>query len=159
MIITRFDAIQEGLKYYFTGVPCPKGHVSKRKVHNSTCYQCAQEARDKTDRKKATKRINPKRKVALPHPEYQRNQRAKIRQFVIDHLGGKCVKCGFSDTRALQIDHVSGGGKQELSTLKGGKYYKQVIKDQTGKYQLLCANCNWIKRIENGEVGSYLKSR
>jgi Zn-finger protein len=28
------------------------------------------------------------------------------------------------------------------------RYMKNVIADTTGKYQLLCANCNWIKRHE-----------
>lgn len=30
-------------------------------------------------------------------------------------------------------------------------YHLRAIMDTTGKYQLLCANCNWIKRHEKGE--------
>ena len=29
----------------------------------------------------------------------------------------------------------------------------KVLANTTGKYQLLCANCNQIKRVENGELG------
>ena len=29
--------------------------------------------------------------------------------------------------------------------------YLEIVKDSSRKYQLLCANCNWIKREENGE--------
>jgi hypothetical protein len=29
-----------GARYYFTGRPCPHGHICKRWSHNSTCYQC-----------------------------------------------------------------------------------------------------------------------
>ena len=70
---------------------------------------------------------------------------------VIEKYGGQCSRCGFSDIRALQIDHVNGGGCQEIKrhTLSG--YYKKVMDNKNGKYQLLCANCNWIKRYENGE--------
>jgi hypothetical protein len=32
-------------------------------------------------------------------------------------------------------------------------YYYRVLQDQTGKYQLLCANCNAIKRVEKNEAG------
>lgn len=31
------------------------------------------------------------------------------------------------------------------------RHLLEVVADKTGKYQLLCANCNWIKRSENGE--------
>lgn len=43
----RFDptsprniALAAGERYYFDGVPCPKGHVSKRRTRCRTCYQC-----------------------------------------------------------------------------------------------------------------------
>ena len=29
---------------------------------------------------------------------------------------------------------------------------KESIKNNYNKYQLLCANCNWIKRYENKEL-------
>ncbi len=80
----------------------------------------------------------------------------KIRKPAIDILGNKCVKCGFADGRALQIDHINGGGKKERLNMSCVKYYKMVVEsvlNKEGKYQLLCANCNWIKRYENNEVG------
>lgn len=39
-IITKKDAKASGLKHYFTGKPCKRGHVSKRRVGNGTCFQC-----------------------------------------------------------------------------------------------------------------------
>lgn len=84
--------------------------------------------------------------------EYLRN----LRKSVVEALGGKCVRCGFDDIRALQIDHVNGGGVKELrnKTYKGS-YHSNVLKSflaKENKYQLLCANCNWIKRVENNEI-------
>lgn len=38
--------------------------------------------------------------------------KALQRQAVVA-LGGSCVKCSFLDSRALQIDHINGGGTQE----------------------------------------------
>ena len=75
---------------------------------------------------------------------------------VLEKLGNKCRRCGFSDPRALQIDHVFGGGNKELSEFGRSRqaYYKKVIADVEGRYQLLCANCNWIKRYENREYGN-----
>lgn len=79
----------------------------------------------------------------------------KWRQKTIDLLGGKCVQCSFSDPRALQVDHIHGGGRQErlaMGSPNANKLYQLVAADiNHEKYQLLCANCNVIKRIENGE--------
>ena len=30
--------------------------------------------------------------------------------------------------------------------------YLEIVKDSSRKYQLLCANCNWIKAYENKEL-------
>jgi len=71
-------------------------------------------------------------------------------------LGNKCAHCGFDDARALQIDHVDGGGKKELTNIGNRRvYYKRIIalikSGSKKKYQLLCANCNWIKRHVDNE--------
>lgn len=58
---------------------------------------------------------------------------------------------GCSDKRCLQIDHVFGGGVQERKKLGSKARYLKVLNDQSGVYQLLCANCNWIKRHVNDE--------
>jgi len=71
-------------------------------------------------------------------------------------LGNKCCKCGFDDVRALQIDHIHGGGTKETSSMSTVAFYKKVIKEKGVNYQLLCANCNWIKRCENNETKGYL---
>ena len=81
---------------------------------------------------------------------YFRMRAHRARKKVIEALGGKCVKCGFSDWRALQIDHINGGGHRELKILTRYKMYKLAAAFPK-KYQLLCANCNWIKRYKNGE--------
>jgi len=89
--------------------------------------------------------------------------RRKQREVAVLKLGGKCANpaCqwlnddgsrGCMDIRCLQIDHVLGGGNQERKQgLAGYKLYKDVVADTTGKYQLLCANCNWIKKTTNHE--------
>lgn len=83
--------------------------------------------------------------------EYLRNQRIAA----LEILGGICCKCGFSDRRALQIDHINGGGSKERKERNyKGSFHKNVINsvlNKENKYQLLCANCNWIKRYENNE--------
>jgi hypothetical protein len=94
----------------------------------------------------------------IPHQREKANaKRRERRAEIISHLGGKCIRCGFNDSRALQVDHVNGGGRQEY--VHGGyntnsvKYLKKIMASPD-EYQLLCANCNWIKREEEHEVDS-----
>jgi hypothetical protein len=84
--------------------------------------------------------------------EWQQN----LRNSLLALLGNKCVRCGFSDPRALQIDHVRGGGIKEIklighSRIKYLKFLIAQITSGSNDYQLLCANCNWIKRTKNNE--------
>lgn len=100
------------------------------------------------------------------YSKYYKNQRESLEKYrlelrmkVIEKLGGKCANPynldhgEFSDIKeCLQIDHVHGGGKKEHNRYKSGtSYLKKVLADTTGSYQLLCANCNWIKRFREGK--------
>lgn len=76
----------------------------------------------------------------------------KRREKILTLLGNKCVKCGFLDKRVLQVDHIKGVGRKELKTFKNTyQFYKHVLKVGKLKYQLLCSNCNWVKKFENQE--------
>lgn len=72
---------------------------------------------------------------------------------VLSLLGGKCVRCGFADLRALQIDHKNGNGHREAKTIGHYGIRNKILQGDINDYQLLCANCNWIKRYENLELG------
>jgi hypothetical protein len=76
-----------------------------------------------------------------------RQQRARV----LEVMGGRCVRCGFSDWRALQIDHINGGGRVDRELYANKDQYLRAVLRSLEKYQLLCANCNWIKKYERGE--------
>lgn len=86
--------------------------------------------------------------------EYLRGRSIKKRSFILGLFGDRCVRCGFKDWRALQIDHIKGRGGEE-KRLKGHSdrrgFLLEDVKKSPEKYQILCANCNWIKRYENNE--------
>lgn len=46
-IISRSEAKSQGIKKYFTGKPCPQGHVSERWVAGYGCIECRQSAESK----------------------------------------------------------------------------------------------------------------
>ena len=53
-------------------------------------------------------------------------------------MGGKCVRCGFSDIRALQIHH-------RLIKTKIRKLDYLTKKYDLNKVELVCANCHAIE--------------
>jgi hypothetical protein len=95
------------------------------------------------------------------HPEYTSanskrlsDLRETYRQNIFTKLGKRCRTCGFEDERALQIDHIQGGGNK---TRKNGYtyiYLRNILEDPEieTKFQILCANCNWIKKAVNQET-------
>src|SRR3990167_10375303 len=92
-------------------------------------------------------------KVRAAQRKYSRNLRLQA----LEKLGSKCERCGFNDPRALQIDHINGGGVRERK--KGTSqhvFYRSIVNGERTDLQLLCANCNWIKRAERKEYSPEL---
>jgi hypothetical protein len=88
----------------------------------------------------------------------------RTRTAALSRLGSKCAnrECrwlnldgtlGCTDTELLQVDHINGGGKKELSKIRTIGVYRKVLKLEHPEveYQLLCPNCNWLKRGKNNE--------
>lgn len=73
---------------------------------------------------------------------------------LFEALGGaRCVRCGFSDRRALQFDHIMGEGtkKMHYQEMKDHHNYVKYARNPElarKTFQVLCANCNAIKRME-----------
>ena len=63
----------------------------------------------------------------------------------------KCAKCGFSDTRALSFDHINGGGRKHRKEVGGRIWYWLIKNNYPDGYQILCMNCQFIKRTEQRE--------
>lgn len=103
---------------------------------------------------RSEKSIAYRKKYNAKNSERFRMERKDRRDKTYKGMGGKCIECGFSDYRALQIDHINGDGKKERHLRSRNDYYPNVLKSFLSgekRYQLLCCNCNWIKREENGE--------
>jgi hypothetical protein len=88
--------------------------------------------------------------------KWQLTRMTELKNKVFDILGRKCVKCGFDDWRALQVDHIFNDGWADISPTSKKRrtglniYYQIVRSPEEAKkiYQILCANCNHIKEME-----------
>jgi hypothetical protein len=90
----------------------------------------------------------------------RKRQYQELKAQVLTHYGNEklaCVRCGFDDIRALTIDHIQGHGRQHIRMLKtksqSGSTFYVWLKSHgfPEEYQTLCANCQFIKRVVNGE--------
>lgn len=98
------------------------------------------------------------------HPQKLLDSNAKfylrLKAEVLTHYSNNklaCVECGFTDLRALSIDHINGGGNQMRKRLKKTSsycFYGWLKRNSyPSGYQTLCMNCQVIKRKENREFG------
>jgi len=99
------------------------------------------------DREKILAREAEYRRRNPPWKRVREKRLAVIREF-----GGRCCKCGFNDWRALQFDHREGGGGADRQFHRHNTLgYYEYVRRNLDRFQLLCANCNWIKRFERLE--------
>lgn len=61
LIISRKEAKEQGLKYYFTGKECLNGHISKRRTVRGDCLQCIRD-RDLQSYKKNPSKFKERQK-------------------------------------------------------------------------------------------------
>ena len=103
------------------------------------------------DRINASQRTRQRQDHVRAAHTIQRHRRdLRLRVEALLRLGGKCVRCGFdSDYRAMQIDHIDGGGHRDVMSRGKRAAQKDILAGHTEKYQLLCANCNIIKAQED----------
>lgn len=81
-IVLRKEAGQLGLKHYFTGKPCKRGHISRRHVHNGTCLECIN-VNGKLWAKRNTQRVAASMRAwRSSHPDRERiNKRRSYRRW------------------------------------------------------------------------------
>lgn len=85
-IISRAEARAQGLKRYFTGAPCKRGHVVERQVASLTCMECDSARRracyDPEKNRESGKRWRAanREKVAAASAAYSKTPQAKAYQ-------------------------------------------------------------------------------
>jgi len=77
-LLSRKQAKEQTSVFYFTGIPCPHGHVSKRYTTTSNCFDCHTSYYGKPDQKLKQKeyRERTKDKKAAYDAEFSKNNAA-----------------------------------------------------------------------------------
>ena len=87
-ILTKKEAIELGLKKFFTGIPCSHGHIAERYVVSRMCVVCAS-CHNTADGKKEQAKI------------YRQNNQDKIRQYRIDNRESRSEWLSSNKVRVL----------------------------------------------------------
>lgn len=79
----------------------------------------------------------------------------KKRELVFSEYGEVCFCCREVEQKFLSIDHVNNDGNLDRwpsgSRVVGVQLYSRIVKEGfPKKYQLLCMNCNFGKRMNGG---------
>ena len=86
------------------------------------------------------------------HIDQQIQYRQDKKEAVYKFLGNKCKNCGENDPIYFQIDHVHNDGNLDRNS--PNKTHVHTLKkylENPERFQLLCANCNWAKRMNGGK--------
>jgi len=91
------------------------------------------------------------KRLRTDNPEKYKAQsrKAKIKEklSLFEMYGCKCAMCGFDDMRALSLDHKNNNGNIEREELGiRGTYRRAKEEYRPEEYQILCMNCQFIKR-------------
>ena len=132
---------------------------SRKSGFSGYCKSCSAERAKEWQRNNPQKVLEIQRtytrrnrdKINARRREYSRRSYRENRGAAIQKLGGECAVCGFDDMRALQIDHVNGGGTAERKVRGGQAMLAGIVKGNTEGYQVLCSNCHSIKTFHEKE--------
>ena len=94
--------------------------------------------------------------------EYKKKKNNELRMTVMKRLGGvECVWCGEDNFWVLSIDHINNDGckerreKKRTSVQMWHRMLELTDEKLNKKYQVLCRNCNWMKRMIDQWGGLY----
>ena len=127
--------------------------ISMKGNKNSLGYKHSPETRKKmSNAKSREKHPNWNGGVSLNgRSEYLKS----VKKIVYDHYGWRCNCCNETTPQFLSVDHINNDGYLDKNKsgkrLTGLPLYSKIVRENFGdRYQILCMNCNYGKRMNNG---------
>ena len=143
-----------------------KSNLDRKKHYDAIYYQNNKQWKDRQNNEYALSHpediLKTKRRsyVKLNRESINKRRRSLVLEYrkqIIERLGGYvCQRCKYNqDKRAIELDHVNNDGYKERKNRTGSYmfylyYYSNPDIAQT-RLQILCANCNRIKKYERLE--------
>lgn len=147
-------------------------YVSAMRIHHHLCKECSKQKARKQRKTHRTEILQQKKQYYQKNRSLILGQRhsewVTFKEIVVAHYSNNTMACAnpynqhkepYTDMRALSIDHINGGGgkqRKELFAnrkLAGTHFYKWLIRNNYPiGFQVLCMNCQFVKRYENNEL-------
>ncbi len=103
--------------------------------------------KDKARKYKATNMKKYRAENPEKFKEMARRRVKERRNKLLKMYGEVCAICGFSDCRALTLDHIAGNGNEERRRIGEQGIYRKALKEyHPDLYRTLCMNCQFIER-------------
>jgi hypothetical protein len=148
----------DGKKFYFTGRPCKRGHITNRYVKNSMCVGCAKSRDYKAEHQMS--RGNHPLNIML----YSAKARAKKtgREFTITAadltLPAHCPCC----TAKIDYNYVPESGKRNPFSPSIDRI-DPMVGYISGNVEIICHSCNRLKNsgtiLDFERILNYMRSR
>lgn len=138
-IISREEALTNGLKRYFTGIACKNNHVAERAVSNFTCLECQKDKAKKNYKKDPEKWIN--RRMSY----YQNNkdsERQKMKAYYTDNYEKQN-----SDRKKRYYEDVEKNRRYSREWAKNNKLLRK-INHVNRKKKIIQATPSWFAELD-----------
>ena len=92
-------------------------------------------------------------KLRSEYNEQIKTYQRKMKYLIYVLLNNKCQCCGETDPSYFNIDHVHNDGSKDKKyniASWSGRY--KIVKRNPSRYQILCANFNYAKHQNGGEM-------
>lgn len=156
--MVRSEAASAGLTRYWTGQPCPRGHIADRYVSTGRCVNCVRMdalSWARTDQGRVLRSGSSKR------------VRLSLKIEVMSHYAGgapECSCCGETGILFLTIDHKDGLGAShrrglhlthdrvtQAASYSASTFYRWLRSNKfPDGFQVLCFNCNAGRHLNGG---------
>jgi len=127
----------------------------KQKEYHRKWYQ---KNKERLRKKKAENMRKYRAENPEKYREQSRNAKKRLKDKVFEIYGHVCCRCGFADKRALTLDHILNNGAEERKEFGERGVYKRAVDNYLpDEYQILCMNCQFIKRVEFGRQNQHVR--
>lgn len=136
------EAKARGDKFYYTGVPCPKGHIAGRYVSCYRCVGCAEDQmaslREATKKRRELRPLTPRQQAKKDGLSRYNTGQACSRGHYSDRLviNGACMDCSAENqARYLQDGEIS--DRRKIYRINNAERYRSHTRNRRAKQKSL----------------------